>query len=141
MLLGRVLALLAAHALCSLDLFRSSRKGYTWREVGTVSGRFGTVGVDRLRRLHGGKYRRPSAVNVDECTVWVSSRGAAARCGRSGLTSKLLGRTCVDDAYVDADVTILCGGYDLDVGVVVGNRRTVVHGWIVPLRTAPEQCV
>ena len=53
----------------------------------------------------------------------------------------MLGRTCVDDAYVDADVAILCGGYDLDVGVVVGNRRTVVHGWIVPLRTAPEQCV
>ena len=78
-------------------------------------------------------------MNVDECTVWVSTRGAAARCGRSGLVSKLLGRTCVDDAYVDADVTILCGRYDLDVGVVVGNGRTVVQGWMVPLRTAPHR--
>ena len=41
----------------------------------------------------------------------------------------------MDDAYVGANVTILCGGYHLDVGIVVGNRRTVVHGWIVPLRT------
>ena len=87
----------------------------------------GTVGVNRLRRLHGGlEANGRSAVNVGECTVWVPSRGAAARRGRSELARRLLGRTCVEDAYVDANATILCGGSYLDVAL--GTRRVVGHG-------------